>query len=113
MKKLLYLIGVLAIPLWGATSTSNVTLSAQGAGQKQCLKSLDTEANNTASNYTVRLLSGDTTNYVMVMSTGTAFVKNWPEDAPFCGEVNQAVQIKNSGASFNINYESFVKKVYE
>ena len=115
MKKLLFLACFLAAPVWGfqGSSTFTVTLSTQGAGTRNCIQSMDTEASDTGANYTVRILSGDTTNFTLVVSTGSVFSKTWPEDNPFCGEINQEVILKNSGSSFNLNYQGFIDKVYE
>lgn len=107
--------------LINATASSDVTISAAGAGKVNCLSALDTSISvygaNTATFRVIDGLGGGATIYSVVVSTTGGLSSPNPISAPIsfndplCGSLNTAMQIRNSATTFSINYKPFVKRV--
>lgn len=94
-----------------ATSSSNVTIAAPGADERNCLTSIDVTAlNHAGAGFAVRILSGATTTYFVTQSTG-AVRQTWGVNDAFCADLNTALYINVSSATVPmINYKGFQKK---
>lgn len=88
-----------------ASSSSEVTIQAQGAGLENCLSSLTVISNST---YTLRVLNGSTTDYSLLMGASAGISEEWPIDDMFCGDSNQTMKIKVDNGTYNINYQGKV-----
>ncbi len=88
-----------------AFSTNTVTLSAAGAGKRNCLTDLTFISNST---YTINVLVGQTTFFQLLMPANTGLVKDWDIQKPVCTANNEAMQIKIDNGAFKINYQGFV-----
>lgn len=93
--------------LIGTTSYNTITLSASGAGTRNCLDFFVAFSSNI---YTAYVLDGNTTNYTLTYPANTVLDKNFfPE---FCGSLNTAMTLKVTAAvsstTATINYKGFV-----
>jgi hypothetical protein len=124
MKKILLTIGVifLAGVAWAgviqriskismATATQisapSVATIAAVAGQRNCINNLDIKS---LGEYQLQILTGTTTDYAIIMSSGQSLVRSWAEDDAICGEANESITIKVTtitSGTFEINYGGF------
>lgn len=121
MKKLIFcLVALIPIGLWATNdnfvvysvigptvATSSVTIPSPGVGKRNCLTDLTIIGN---ANYTFRILDGGTTNFTLVLASGTGFTKEWDRNDPRCS-TNTAVSTTLSidTGTFQINYQGFVR----
>ena len=124
MKKILLTIGVifLAGVAWAGTiqriskiamatatqlSSPNVATIAAVASQRNCINNLDIKS---LGEYQLQILTGTTTDYAILISSGQALVRSWADDDAICGDANESVTIKITtvtAGTFEINYGGF------
>lgn len=88
-----------------ANSTSNVTIAAGGANNRNCLTMVDVTSDI---QYNFRILDGGTTVYNVVVSSGSSLVRSWDDPHAFCGSANTAMYLNVSAGNPTINYAGFV-----
>lgn len=97
------------IPMATATQISapSVATIAAVASQRNCINNLDIKS---LGEYQLQILTGTTTDYAILISSGQSLVRSWAEDDAICGEANESITIKVTtvtAGTFEINYGGF------
>lgn len=90
-------------PIGPATSTSNVTISAQ-SGVRNCITHVSTISSSTN---TFRMLDGATTNYALLLGAGQGYVADFNPEAPWCTSPSRSLTLSVDGGTFSINYDGY------
>lgn len=88
-------------------SAPNVATISAVSGQRNCINNLDIK---TLGDYQLQILTGTSTDYAILLSSGQSLVRTFSDDDAICTDANEILTIKMTtvtAGTFELNYSGF------